>query len=95
MVRQQTPPYEKPDGTPEFYVDGIHLETQLYGITLNLGDLRPDAPMRLKAIIKMSPQLAKVLSLLLASHVRQYEENIGAITIPKTILHDMGLEDAI
>ncbi len=94
MARQPLP-YERPEGTPEFYIDGVNLETQLYGITLHLGDLRPDAPLLVKATIKMSPQLAKVLSLLLSSHVRQYEQGIGPIAIPNQILHDLGLEDAI
>lgn len=95
MAQRQQPPYEKPEGTPEFYIDGVSLETQLYGTTLHLGELRPDAPQLVKVTIKMSPQMAKILSLILSSHVRQYESGIGPISIPKQILHDLGLEDEI
>lgn len=95
MAQRQNPPYEKPEGTPEFYVDAANLETTFYGTTLQLGDMRPDAPQLVKVTIKMSPQLAKVMSLILTSHVRQYEDGIGPIIVPKQLLHDLGLEDLI
>jgi len=95
MTQRQQPPYEKPEGTPEFYVDAVNIETQLYGTTLQLGELRPDAPQLVKVTVKLSPQMAKVLSLILDSHVRQYETGIGPISIPKQLLHDLGLEDLI
>jgi hypothetical protein len=94
MVRQ-APPFEKPDNTPEFYADAANVETQYYGTTLHFGEARPDAPQLVTVTIKMSPQLAKVLSLILSSHVRQYEQGIGPITVPKQLLHDLGLEDLI
>ena len=95
MAQRPQPPYEKPEGTPEFYVDGVHVETQLYGSTLYLGELRPEQPQLVKVTIKMSPQMTKVLSLILGKHVRNYEENIGPISIPKMLLHDLGLEELI
>lgn len=95
MTQRQQPPYEKPDETPEFYIDAVNIETHLYGTTLQLGELRPDAPQLVKVTVKMSPQMAKVLSLILESHVRQYESGVGPISIPKKLLHDLGLEDLI
>ncbi len=95
MAQRPGPPYEKPEGTPEFYVDGVHVETQLYGSTLYLGELRRDEPQSVKVVIKVSPQMAKVLSLILSKHVRNYEQDIGPISIPKMLLHDLGLEELI
>lgn len=87
---------EIPDGTPEFYADAVHVESQLYGSTLYLGQMRgPDAPSLVKVIIKISPQMAKVLSLILSKHVRNYESSIGPISIPKQLLHSLGLEELI
>ena len=49
----------------------------------------------MKATIKVSPPMMKVLSLILSKHVREYEERIGRIPIPNQILHDLGLEEMI
>ena len=87
--------YEVPDETPEFYVDAVNVETQLYGSKLLLGDLRPDQPSLVKVIVKMSPQMAKVVSLILSKHIRKYEADIGPITLPNELLHSLGLEELI
>ena len=95
MAQRPQPPYEKEEGTPEFYVDAVHVETQLYSTTLYLGELRPDQPQLVRVTIKVSPPMAKVLSLILSKHVRLYENDIGPINIPKQLLHDLGLEELI
>lgn len=87
--------YEVPDGTPEFYVDAVNVETQLYGSKLLLGDLRSGQPSLIRVIIKMSPQMAKVVSLILSKHIRNYEADIGPITLPNRLLHSLGLEELI
>ena len=95
MAQRETRPYEIPEGTPEMYADSIQIQTQLYGSTLLLGELRQGEPPLIKAKVKVSPQMAKVLSLILSKHVREYERDIGAIAIPNQLLHDLGLEDEI
>lgn len=95
MAQRSQPPYEKREGTPEFYVDAVHVETQLYGSTLYLGEMRANEPQLVKVTVKVSPQMAKVVSLILSKHVRQYEEQVGPISIPKALLHDLGLEELI
>ena len=87
--------YEVPDGTPEFYVDAVNVETQLYGSKLLLGDLRSGQPSLVRVVIKMSPQMAKVVSLILSKHIRNYEADIGPITLPNELLHNLGLEELI
>lgn len=96
MQQRKLPPYELAKDVSEFYVDTVHVETQLYGSTLFLGTLRgPEVPPSIKVVVKVSPQLMKVLSLILSKHVRDYEHGIGQIAIPKQIIHDLGLEELI
>ena len=84
-----------PEGTPEYYIDSLNIGTQLYGCTMWLGTLRQGQPPLVSAIVKMSPQMAKVMSLILAKHVREYEEKTGAINLPKDLYHNLGLEEYI
>jgi len=95
MQQNEQNTYELPADTPEFYVDSASIQTQLYGSTLLLGELREDAPPAVKVKIKVSPQMAKVLSLILSKHVREYERDVGEITIPKPLYHALGLEEMI
>ena len=86
---------EIPEGTPEVYVDSINVGTQLFGSTMWLGTLRQDQPPLVKVIVKMSPPMAKVMSLILAKHVRRYEQDTGPINLPKDLYHHLGLEEYI
>ena len=91
MAQNEQSGFEVPEDTPEFYVDSAHVNTQLYGSTLLLGELREGEA----AKIKVSPQMAKVLSLILSKHVREYERDVGEINIPKQLYHALGLEEMI
>lgn len=95
MKQNEQDGYEFPEDTPEFYVDSAHVQTQLYGSTLLLGELREGEPPVVKVKVKVSPQMAKVLSLILSKHVREYERDVGEITIPKQLYHALGLEEMI
>ena len=95
MAQRQEEVYELPEGTPEFYIDSAYIQTQLYGSTLLLGELREGKLPLVKVRVKVSPQMAKVLSLILGKHVREYEESIGEIIIPKELLHALGLEELL
>lgn len=95
MEQNEQAGYQIPEDTPEFYVDAAHIQTQLYGSTLLLGELREGEPPVVKVKVKVSPQMAKVLSLILSKHVRQYEQGVGEITIPKQLYHALGLEEMI
>ena len=35
------------------------------------------------------------MNLILGKHVRNYEQDIGQIAVPKALLHDLGLEELI
>lgn len=89
------PLMDVPPGTPEYYVDAVNVETQLYGCTLFLGNLRREESQLVKVILKMSPQMAKVVGLILSKHIKNYETNVGPINLPKELLHNLGLEELI
>lgn len=85
--------YEVIEGAPEFYVDSAHVQTQLYSTTLLMGELRLGQPSLVKVIVKMSPPMMKVLSLLLGKHVKNYEADLGKICLPKPLLQELGIEE--
>ncbi len=95
MEENKQKAFEVPEDTPEFYIDSAHINTQLYGSTLLLGELREGEAAKIKVKIKVSPQMAKVLSLILSKHVREYERDVGEINIPKRLYHALGLEEMI
>ena len=95
MEENKQKAFEIPEDTPEFCIDSAHIQTQLYGSTLLLGELREGEAPKIKVKIKVSPQMAKVLSLILSKHVREYERDVGDINIPKSLYHALGLEEMI
>ena len=95
MEENKQKAFEVPEDTPEFYIDSAHVQTQLYGSTLLLGELRESEAAMIKVKVKVSPQMAKVLSLILSKHVREYERDVGEINIPKRLYHALGLEEMI
>jgi hypothetical protein len=95
MEENKQKAFEVPEDTPEFYIDSAHVQTQLYGSTLLLGELREGEAAMIKVKVKVSPQMAKVLSLILSKHVREYERDVGEINIPKRLYHALGLEEMI
>ena len=88
--------------TQKIYVNFASVETGIYDVSLILGehilqttDQQTAIPPAARTIIKMSTMLAKVLMVILTKHLRIYEQQVGSITIPKSILHDLGLEELI
>lgn len=97
-AREQQPPEERDDLAPdvqEIYVDSVQVSTSLYGSTLRLGTLREGQQPLVRVVIKVSPQMVKVLKLILSKHARDYEQRFGPIGIPNELLHHLGLEEEI
>src|SRR4030042_3373895 len=92
----QQPEFEIAKDAQEYYVDSLNISTQLYGSTLFLGKTRPpDGKPLVVSIVKCSPQMLKVLGLIVDKNVRNYEREIGPISLPKQLLHNLGLEEQI
>ena len=88
-------PFETAEDACEVYVDSVHVATQLYGSTLYLGKLREGEKPLAIVVAKVSPQMLKALGLIINKHVREYEQGVGLIALPKQLLHDLGLEEQI
>lgn len=87
------------EDVPDLYVDSVRVGTSLYTITLDVGIQGiPNAPGAEKppttplAHIRMSPQHAKVLGMLIMKNIDLYEEKIGPIQIPPEVYKDIGVE---
>lgn len=90
--------YETPsEGVPEYYIDSLHIQTQLYTSVLYLGEnpTNPEDKPRLRLKVKLSPQMLKAMSLLMGKQIREYEQSVGPISLPKAVLHGWGLEEEL
>ncbi len=81
-------------GIPEYYTDSVNFMTNIYGFTLEFGVMQAqDAPPRSLVRIKMSPQHAKIMSLLLRKNVQEYEKRIGTVILPEGLYQELGIQD--
>lgn len=79
---------------PEYYTDSVNFMTNIYGFTLEFGVMQQqEEPPRGQVRIKMSPQHAKIMSLLLRKNVQEYERRIGTIILPEGLYNDLGISD--
>jgi hypothetical protein len=79
---------------PEYYTDSVSFMTNLYGFMLEFGAMQSqDAPPTPQVRIRMSPQHAKIMSLLLRKNVQEYEKRIGTIILPDGLYTDLGIVD--
>ena len=59
----------------------------------SFGELQEDREPVLRAKIKVSPQLLKAMSLLTRKHVREYENSVGPIALPRQVLEAWEIQD--
>lgn len=80
------------EDTPDHYVNGVGMLIQVYEFMFNFTlKTDPEKPPKPSVIVRMSPQHAKVFSMLLARNVASYERDIGEIKLPSALLEDLGL----
>ncbi len=86
--------FEDMDETPEFYADSVNFMTNVYGFTLDFGVMQAqDRPPQTTVRVRMSPQHAKIMALLLRKNVQEYERRIGTIILPEGLYKDLGVQD--
>ena len=79
---------------PEYYSDSVNFATNLYGFSLEFGVMQgQDEPPRSVVRVRMSPQHAKIMSLLLRKNVQEYERRIGTIILPEELYSELGIQD--
>ncbi|HID86067.1 MAG TPA: DUF3467 domain-containing protein [Anaerolineae bacterium] len=70
---------------PDFYANSVRVSTGIYDITLNFGVITPvgegQAEQRPVCTLRMSPQHAKMLTLILRDALKSYEREFGC-TLP-------------
>jgi hypothetical protein len=87
-----------PGTPPDVYSDVFDFDLGPYGVTLNFARNRPRQPAGKPqppedvAVVRMSLQQAKVLSLLLRQSLSKYERENGAeVTLPKAVYTSLGI----
>ena len=82
-----------PATTSSFYADSLHISSGLYSTVLFFGQLQEEREPILRAKIKVSPQLLKAMFLLTRKHVREYENAVGPIALPRQVLEAWEIQD--
>jgi len=80
---------------PQFYSDGFNLRGSPFSIFLELMNNAPDEPQTSVAIVRMSPQWAKIMAILFKRQLQLVESQTGhEIHIPETLLegYDISLD---
>lgn len=83
---------EKEKEIPDFYINSAFIQASLYEFMFKFGlktDQKKDAES--VAIIRMSPQHAKVLGKLLVKNVDAYEKDVGEIKLPESLVKELGI----
>ncbi len=82
------------EDVPEYYTDSVNFMTNIYGFALDFGVMMvQDQPPKSQVRVRMSPQHAKIMSLLLRKNVQEYEKRIGTIILPEGLYKDLGIQD--
>lgn len=83
------------DDFPDIFADAVNLHLGVYGISLVLGRTKgnlPDVKSVPVAVVRMSPELAFVLTQLLRKNLRRFQETIGPINVPDELLTSLEIE---
>ncbi len=91
MKQEGTP---MPD-VPEFYSDGIEVNLTMpwtVGLTWSLKGFDPERKPKPQVIIRMSPEHAKVVAMILKRQLKNYESQSGTtINLPQELYGKLGL----
>jgi hypothetical protein len=83
----------KAEDVPDYYTNESQVKTSLYDVLIDFR-LRTGPEVEPKSLvhIRMSPQQAKVLSIILTNHISYYERDIGQIKIPDDLVKQLGVD---
>lgn len=88
----ETPKQEVSD----FYVNQLNLITSLYEVLFMFGlKTKPEEGPEPIVNIRMSPQHAKIVSLLLNKQIESYEKDIGKIKFPASLLKELDIDEKV
>lgn len=79
----------------EYYADGVEINLVMpwtVALTFSVKGIGPQAEPKRIAIVRMSPEHAKVVAMLLKKQIKGYEMNTGAnINLPHDMYSKLGL----
>ena len=88
------PDEEQINAAPEFYIDGYTIEAHQYTIQVTFTLVRPhqEEPTPI-AVVRMSPEHAKVMAILFKRNVKDWETQLGVeIAIPPQVVETHGID---
>lgn len=90
---------QNPNPVPEFYADAFQVTVSPFGVnmTFSLREPHPSAekvPGTDMATVRMSPEHAKIMAMMLIRQMRDYERNSGIkIAIPAQVYTQLGIAE--
>ncbi len=91
IVHLQPPVIE--EDVPDVYANQAGMTVGVYDFILRFGQITdPKDGAKIKAVVRMSPQHAKVFGMLLTKNLKKYEKEIGKISLPSGLIKELDLE---
>ncbi len=89
-------PHVIEEDAPNVYANSVGMTMGVYDIILQFGQMTDpkDGP-KINAVVRMSPQHAKVFGMLLLKNLKKYEKDIGKINLPSAMIKDLGIENEV
>jgi hypothetical protein len=82
-------------GYPEFFADGVDIALNPYGVALTFNVTRGERKIARVVTVRMSPQLALVMTQLLKKNLRAYEDKVGKIQLPSELYDGLKIDKEI
>ena len=91
---------QQPDQVPDIYTDAFQVTTTPSGVnmTFSIREAHPSpakqVPLTELARVRMSPEHAKVVTMMLTKHLKRYERDSGIkIALPANIFTQLGIAE--
>ncbi len=88
---------------PDLYVDRVRMTVSIFGVNFTFGLSQPHPesgdeavpiPSERVVILRMSPEHAKVMCMMLRNQIKGFEKESGArINLPKEVMSNLGLSE--
>jgi len=86
----------KDEEVSDYYVNTVTMTFSIYDVIFAFGKKTdPKVEPKPQVNVRMSPQHAKVFSLLLEKHIKKYEKDIGEIKLLPKLLEELGLDKEV
>ena len=80
-----------PFGMPDVYTDSFAMTASAYTVSLHFA-VSEGPVLKPQAIVRMSPQHAKVMAILFMRRLKEYEKKAGEIGVPESLLREKDID---